>query len=438
MKAFKLSQYPLLKQIIILFSSVLLLLFFVIVPIINRNLNQITDDQIYDDIITASQNYLKYDFAYSSITIEKQMYHLLYNHQTGATQISATLIKSDLVLLVEIIEKDLNHMLNHNLSEIKGKGDFKKDTMYYYIQRLDQNNYIISFAYSDYNSELVNSLQEQVIYIFYATFGLFLFIILVWLNSILKPLKQITNYIHSIKEDKKINLEINRLDEIGVVADSLVELQIELDHQNKIKEEMMHNISHDLKTPIALIQMYTQSVKDGIYPYGDLGSSLNVILDNTKRLENKVKSLLYLNRLEYLKESIHNDQCNIKYLIEEMMHTRAPIYQNIEQILELDDCIVSGKEEYWYICLENIIDNGYRYANSQIKVITNDNYIEIYNDGLNIPTELLNQLFKPYQKGLNGQFGLGLSIVSKTVELYQYQIKVVNHEVGVSFIIYKS
>ena len=43
----------------------------------------------------------------------------------------------------------------------------------------------------------------------------------------------------------------------------------EIDKQSKIKEEMIHNISHDLKTPIALIKSYSQSVKDDIYPYGD-------------------------------------------------------------------------------------------------------------------------------------------------------------------------
>ncbi len=44
----------------------------------------------------------------------------------------------------------------------------------------------------------------------------------------------------------------------------------ELLRQEKTKEEMIHNISHDLKTPIATIKSYGESIKDGIYPYGTL------------------------------------------------------------------------------------------------------------------------------------------------------------------------
>ena len=74
----------------------------------------------------------------------------------------------------------------------------------------------------------------------------------------------------------------------------------EINRQSKIKEEMIHNISHDLKTPIALIKSYSQSVKDDIYPYGDKNSSMDVIIENADRLDNKVRSLLYLNRLDFL------------------------------------------------------------------------------------------------------------------------------------------
>ena len=53
-------------------------------------------------------------------------------------------------------------------------------------------------------------------------------------------------------------------------ADALVTMKDELTRQEKAKEEMIHNISHDLKTPIATIKSYSESIKDGIYPYGTL------------------------------------------------------------------------------------------------------------------------------------------------------------------------
>ena len=48
---------------------------------------------------------------------------------------------------------------------------------------------------------------------------------------------------------------------------------------------MIHNISHDLKTPIATIKSYGESIKDGIYPYDTLEKSVDVIIENADRLE---------------------------------------------------------------------------------------------------------------------------------------------------------
>ena len=62
----------------------------------------------------------------------------------------------------------------------------------------------------------------------------------------------------------------------------------------------MANVSHDLKTPIATIKSYGESIKDGVYPYDTLEKSVDVIIRNAERLEKKVYSLLYLNRVEYL------------------------------------------------------------------------------------------------------------------------------------------
>ena len=82
----------------------------------------------------------------------------------------------------------------------------------------------------------------------------------------------------------------------GIVGAPVEPLFNFLEENEKVKEEMIHNISHDLKTPIATIKSYSESIKDGIYPYGTLEKSVDVILDNANRLEAKVHNLLYLNQ----------------------------------------------------------------------------------------------------------------------------------------------
>ena len=83
----------------------------------------------------------------------------------------------------------------------------------------------------------------------------------------------------------------------------------------------------------------------------------------------------------------------------------------------------------------NIIDNAKRYAKTKIKIVLRKDRLRIYNDGEHIDEKFLDNIFKPYEKGSKGEFGLGMSIVKKTVDFFGLDLKVVNEPVGVSFII---
>ena len=85
--------------------------------------------------------------------------------------------------------------------------------------------------------------------------------------------------------------------------------------------------------------------------------------------------------------------------------------------------------------ISNILNNFMRYAKSQIKITLKNNKIILYNDGPNIDKDVLNNIFTPYEKGVRGVFGLGLSIVKKTLGLLNYDINIENVKNGVKFII---
>jgi two-component system sensor histidine kinase CssS len=76
-----------------------------------------------------------------------------------------------------------------------------------------------------------------------------------------------------------------------------------------------------------------------------------------------------------------------------------------------------------------------RYANKTIKITAKQNRIILYNDGNWIDNDLLEGIFTPFRKGIKGEFGLGLSIVKKTLNLMDYDITIKNEKIGVSFII---
>ena len=83
------------------------------------------------------------------------------------------------------------------------------------------------------------------------------------------------------------------------------------------------------------------------------------------------------------------------------------------------------------------MNNFIRYAEKEIKITVKKNKLVLYNDGPNIDDNLKEDIFNPFKKGIKGQFGLGLSIVKKTLILLNYDITIENNKKGISFIIKK-
>ena len=96
-----------------------------------------------------------------------------------------------------------------------------------------------------------------------------------------------------------------------------------------------------------------------------------------------------------------------------------------------------GTVENWETILDNLLGNFIRYATTTIKITAKQNKLILYNDGDNISNDYLEGIFTPFRKGIKGQFGLGLSIVKKTLNIMNYDISIKNEKKGVSFIITK-
>ena len=433
----QLSRFSLQKQLIIIFSLLAMLVILILVPLINKNLNALIDEEMFKTLDTSQSAYIDFDYSPIAKSSDKQIYHMTYDKNTNYLFPPSNLTRDKVLALYPVFADKLNEMLKGNKDKIQAKGTLDGDTLYFHITNKDSDSYIISLVYSDYSASLISSIRQQIINILYVSFAVIGAIIFIWVSGLIKPLKLIRNYIEDIRKDKQSELKIDRGDEIGFVSDELVAMKEEIDKQSKIKEEMIHNISHDLKTPIALIKSYSQSVKDDIYPYGDKNSSMDIIIENAERLDGKVKSLLYLNRLDFISGENSDSEVDMHELIEHIVIQLQGMHPEIE--IETDLAFVSfkGDEECWRICVENIVYNAYRYVDKKIKIILKNDYLEIYNDGEPIDNDNIEALFQPYEKGTKGQFGLGLSIVHKTCTMYGYNVAAVNQETGVSFIIEK-
>lgn len=341
----------------------------------------------------------------------------------------------------EQIRNDLLKVMRGNLEKYHGifKNASNDLDSYYSILRITDKQYLISKTYSDNMDKLENVLVNSVVYITVIVVGFFFIVLMMWVITLIHPLNQIRNYIERVKLGKDAELHVNRKDEIGELADALVSMRDELLRQEKTKEKMIHNISHDLKTPIATIKSYGESIKDGIYPYDTLEKSVDVIIENADRLEAKVHSLLFMNRVEYLiSQDCEGISSNMQEIVETVVQNTKFIKPEITIQTDLEEVWFDGLAEPWRVAVENILENALRYAKTTIDIhLSEEEGLTIANDGPCMDEDRIKVLFKPYEKGQGGKFGLGLSIVSKVVNANHYEVCGENTADGVIFRINK-
>lgn len=259
-------------------------------------------------------------------------------------------------------------------------------------------------------------------------------------NYISKPLKELEDYtVRIAHKDWKTSINIKNEDEIGRLAGSMNRMQKELKRADEEEKMFLQSISHDLKTPVMVIMSHAEAIIDGIFVKSP-EENAEIIRDEAIRLKNKITHLLYLNTLDYVLENNNeNSSINLHDLLLHIINRLEMVNSKIEWDLDIDQVSIWGNMDKIQVSIENILDNGLRYAEEEIRVSLkkDDSYavIEIYNDGKNIPEEHLEHIFDNFYKDKTGNFGLGLAISKKIIDFYKGEIKAVNRENGVSFII---
>lgn len=422
------NSLNLLEQFLMI--SLLTILFFVgfFAIYVNQNIDELTDQQMIaylrrsqHSFLRAQKNLLEYE--------DTNAYHLVYSKFRHDY---ITAIPPEIATAVNTLDVD---SITENVDRVFSSGKYH----YVYVVNIFEEDYVLlSFIKNEYRLGFREAMLKGTVNITIAMmFSLFL-LFMIWVVSLIKPLNQIRNYINRLKKGENVSLVINRHDEIGEVAEALKEMNRELDEQKHIREEMIQNISHDLKTPIATIKSYSESIKDGIYPYDTLEKSVDVIIEHADRLEKKVYSLIRYNKYGYLQDNVQGDNLLMSDLISKAILSCRVLRNDIEIITDvMPDVYFHGEEEPWRVLVENLLDNALRYAKSYVRITVEENILSVYNDGELMDKNSIDKLFKPYEKGNKGNFGLGLSIVKRVAETYGYSVVGENMDNGVIFKVYR-
>ena len=355
------------------------------------------------------------------------------------TDIAYIYIINDSILTSYNINNVISNYSNDILKYIKnkqGKFTYRNETYYYYNNYTINNEIKISLTNDNYINEMRRNILHTILIITGITFTICSLILIIWSNNLVNKIILLKKKIDNLDNDKyKVNLNHNIKDEISSLNDSIEKMKKYLKNNENYKNQTYQNISHDFKTPITVIKSYIEATEDGIETNE---KSLEIIKEQINKLENKVHSLLYLNKLTYIKDKNENRRSitNISSIIKSSTDKFKLIRPDINFIVDVDNSqIFRGTSDMWETIIDNLLNNFMRYTKTEIKITIKNKRIILFNDGDKIDENILNNIFTPYEKGLNGMFGLGLSIVKKSLRLLDYDITVNNVKNGVNFII---
>jgi two-component system sensor histidine kinase CssS len=428
-KEFSLTQQ--LFGIVFLFIVFFVSFFFMF---LSWNIDGFVRSQMYG-ILRRTQSNIVYNYRLSMPTEalyggnDPNIVHIIFTSD-GKVLASSNVGSLSKELIAELKQNALNQEINKR-DYISVMDD---QNILYTISRIDMTTAIASTISSSYRDEFKATLLNSVVNIMVIVVSVLFFLLMIWVAYLIHPLNQIRAYIEKIRHGEDAELKVDRRDEIGEVASALVAMQIEIKRSEQLKEEMIHNISHDLKTPIATIKSYGESIKDGVYPYETLEKSVDVIIEHANRLEKKVQSLLLLNRLGYLaSEGVEVGEIDMIDVVSKAILSLKVIRPEIKIETSLQRVSFTGSLEPWRVVVENLLDNAIRYAKSKIIIVLSENELSVFNDGPPMSDDRLGKLFKAYEKGDDGQFGLGLAIVYKVVTAYGFVPSAFNVDKGVIF-----
>ncbi len=258
-------------------------------------------------------------------------------------------------------------------------------------------------------------------------------------------------------EVEELGNHINRLSEnlertISELKTANVELQDDIEKKIQIDEmrkEFLSNVSHELKTPLALIQGYAEGLQECINDDAESREFYcDVIIDEADKMNRMVKKLLTLNQLEFGNDQVVMERFNMTELITGVANSTKILREQKNIRLELEnpeEAWVWGDEFKVEEVITNYMSNAINHADGE-KVIrvfytrSEDKLrVSVFNTGQPIPEEDLDKIWVKFYKVDKartreyGGSGIGLSIVKAIMDSLHQQCGVINHEDGVEF-----
>ncbi len=261
----------------------------------------------------------------------------------------------------------------------------------------------------------------------------------------LRPIREFSDKIEKVQAQNLADsrIEENQVKELNQLSVSYNRMLERLSAAFEIQRQFTANAAHELRTPLALMQVQLDLYHSNSHPDNDADTvqMIKMVTEQNDRLNKMVKTLLDMSELQTVGR---DDEIILDALVDEVLEDLEPLAEgkNIRLIGKCKDITMTGSDILIYRLVYNLVENAIKYNHSggQVTVTAdrkeNHVYLSVEDTGAGIPEELKERVFEPFfrvdksrSRELGG-VGLGLALVREIVRVHDGSITVKSNPSG--------
>ena len=261
----------------------------------------------------------------------------------------------------------------------------------------------------------------------------------------LRPLREFSDKIEKVQAQNLADsrIEENQVKELNQLSVSYNRMLERLSDAFEIQRQFTANAAHELRTPLALMQVQLDLYHSNSHPGNDADTvqMIKMVTEQNDRLNKMVKTLLDMSELQTVGR---DDEIVLDALVDEVLEDLEPLAEgkNIRLIGKCKDITMVGSDILIYRLVYNLVENAIKYNHSGGQVTVNADrkekhvYLSVEDTGAGIPEELKERVFEPFfrvdksrSRELGG-VGLGLALVREIVRVHDGSITVKSNPSG--------
>ena len=348
--------------------------------------------------------------------------------------------------LTMFVYKNGVHYIDSLQDAVESQGDEKgnkSDEIYISIPDDKWDEFADEFSVQVYNNKADYKRNSLIITVLLALLG---GVVTYFISGhALRPIREFSDKIEEVQaqnlSDSRIEENnVKELNKLGISYNNMLE---RLSDAFEIQRQFTANAAHELRTPLALMQVQLDLYNSATHPGNDADTlqTIKMVTEQNDKLNRMVKTLLDMSELQSVGR---DDKIILDAIVEEVLADLEPlaVEKNIKLIGKCEDATMIGSDILIYRLVYNLVENAIKYNNplGQVTVTAYQRnkqvYLSVEDTGSGIPKELRERVFEPFfrvdksrSRELGG-VGLGLALVREIVRVHDGSICIKSGKTG--------